>query len=92
LRKKNDYFYGEKKGAGMSLPETVSQMSELIAAVARDLVKVGRGNKSAAQRVRTGTIKLERAAKIFRRESVRAEKSGKFKKRKAAPRRAKRRR
>ena len=51
--------------------------------VAKDLQKVNRGNKAAAQRVRVGTIKLERVAKLFRKESVTAEKGGKLKKKAA---------
>lgn len=64
----------------MSLAETISHLNQLLVALVRDLSKVHRGNKAAAQRVRTGTIKLEKVAKIFRKESVSAEKSGKFKK------------
>jgi hypothetical protein len=41
---------------------------------------VRRGNKAASQRVRTGTIMLERIAKVFRKESIYAEKIGKFRK------------
>jgi Histone H1-like protein Hc1 len=69
----------------MSLKESVQQLDHLLANVAKDLIKVTRGNKAAAQRVRVGTIKLERVAKEFRRESVAAEKSGKLKKPKARP-------
>jgi hypothetical protein len=64
----------------MSLRDTMNQMNHLLAAVAKDLGKVCNGNKSAAQRVRTGTIKLEKISKIFRKESVAAEKSGQLKK------------
>jgi hypothetical protein len=64
----------------MSLKESVQQLDHLLANVAKDLIKVTRGNKAAAQRVRVCTIKLERVAKVFRRESVAAEKSGKLKK------------
>lgn len=64
----------------MSLNETMQQLSHLLSQLMKDLTKVSRGNKTAAQRVRTGTIKLEKVAKEFRKESVAAEKSGKFKK------------
>lgn len=64
----------------MSLGDTLNQMQHLLWALCKDLTKVHRGNKAAAQRVRTGTVKLEKIAKLFRKESVRAEKSGKFKK------------
>ena len=68
----------------MSLNETMNQLSALLATVTRDLGKVHRGNKAAAQRVRVGTINLEKIAKRFRKESVAAERSGKFKKKPAA--------
>ncbi len=63
----------------MSLKDTMNHLQHLIASVAKDLSKVHRGNKAAAQRVRVGTIQLGRAAKLFRKESVAAEKSGKLK-------------
>lgn len=68
----------------MSLNETMHQLNVLLMALSRDLGKVQRGNKAAAQRVRVGTIKLEKLAKRFRKESVTAEKSGKFKKKTTA--------
>jgi len=64
----------------MALKETMHQLDGLLAGVAKDLTKVSRGNKSAAQRVRVGTIKLERIAKLFRKESVAAEKGGRLRK------------
>ena len=64
----------------MALSDTMQQMHQILASIGKDLGKVQRGNKAAAQRVRTGTIKFERVAKIFRKESVQAEKAGKFKK------------
>lgn len=67
----------------MSLSDTVNHLNHLLSALSKDLNKVARGNKAAAQRVRTGTIKLEKVAKQFRKESVQAEKSGKFKKKKS---------
>lgn len=63
----------------MSLRETMNHLNHLLAAVTKDLMKVSNGNKSAAQRVRTGTIKMEKIAKLFRKESVAAEKSGQLK-------------
>ncbi len=64
----------------MSLADTMNQLNALLLSVTKDLGKVHRGNKAAAQRVRVGTIKLEKIAKRFRKESVTAEKSGKLKK------------
>jgi hypothetical protein len=58
----------------MTLKETMQQLDHLLTRVVKDLPKVHRGNKSAAQRIRVGTIKLERVAKLFRRESVAQEK------------------
>ncbi len=64
----------------MALMDTVLMLNSLLSEVAGDLNKVGRGNKSAAQRVRVGTVDLEKIAKQFRRESMAAEKTGRFKK------------
>ena len=63
----------------MSFRETMNQMNQWLSAITKDLVKVNKGNKAAAQRVRTGTIQLEKVAKSFRKESVIAEKSGQLK-------------
>jgi hypothetical protein len=68
--------------AFMSLNDTMGKLEALLASVYKDLAKVGRGNKAAAQRVRVGTIKLEKIAKQFRKESVAAERGGKLKKKK----------
>ena len=64
----------------MALKETMTDMERILGQLIRDLTKAGRGNKAASQRVRTGTIKLEKVAKKFRKDSVSAEKTGKFKK------------
>lgn len=69
----------------MALTDTMNQLSELLSDLTKDLAKAFRGNKAASQRVRTGTIKLERIAKQFRKESVSAEKTGRFKKKPALP-------
>ncbi len=68
----------------MALKNTITQLKGLLANVTHDLEKSDRGNKAASQRVRTGTIKLEKVAKIFRKESVQHDKSTKGRK-KAAP-------
>ena len=68
----------------MSLRDTVGQLSKLLETVAYDLAKASRGYKAAAQRVRTGTVKLEKLAKKYRKESMAAEKGGPRKKKKAA--------
>ena len=58
----------------MALKDTVKRMHTLISAIKRDLDKAERGNKAASQRVRTGSIKLEKTAKKYRKESVASEK------------------
>jgi len=65
----------------MGLNETTKQIRETLANLSVDLEKAASGNKAAAQRVRTGTIKLEKTAKNYRRESINAEKTGSFPKR-----------
>ena len=61
-------------------------MRELLAGISVDLEKAAGGNKAAAQRVRTSTIRLEKTAKQYRKESINAEKQGGFKKaKKSAP-------
>ncbi len=69
----------------MALNETMTLLHHLLAQLMKDLNKAARGNKTAAQRVRTGTIRLEKLGKVFRKESVTAEKSGKFKKKSDKP-------
>ena len=54
----------------MALKSTIKEMHHLLSHVAKDLVKAEKGNKAAAQRVRTGTIKLEKKAKLYRKESI----------------------
>ncbi len=73
----------------MALPETVNRLENLLGNIAKDLAKVGRGNRAAAQRVRVGTIDLEKIGKLFRKESVAAEKGRKFRKKKAKKRKRK---
>ncbi len=68
----------------MSLQDTIKEVRGQLAALTIDLEKAANGNKAASQRVRTGTIKLEKAAKKYRKESIKAEKSGSFKKPHAA--------
>ncbi len=67
----------------MALNDTMTQLNSLLSKVVMDLGKVYRGNKSAAQRVRVGTIDLEKIAKKFRKESVLAERNGRLKKKSA---------
>lgn len=64
----------------MSLQDTIKEVRTLLANLTIDLEKAANGNKAASQRVRTGTVKLEKTAKKYRKESIKAEKSGTFKK------------
>lgn len=58
----------------MALGKTIADMKSLLCEIASDLEKSCNGNKAASQRVRTGTIKLEKTAKLYRKESIHAEK------------------
>ena len=68
----------------MSLKDTMQRLNVLLVAIIKDLGKVQKGNRAAAQRVRVGTIRLEKLAKIFRKESVTAEKGGRLRKKAAS--------
>lgn len=61
----------------MSINTTYKQLRELLSNVMSDLEKSENGNKAASQRVRTGTVKLEKLAKLFRKESISFEKKNK---------------
>lgn len=54
----------------MAFNDTMKKLETVLNNVSKDLVKVKKGNKSAAQRVRVGTIHLEKVAKDFRKESL----------------------
>ena len=58
----------------MALKETIQQVRELLAELSCDLEKAAEGNRAAAQRVRTGSVKFAKIAKVYRKESVTAEK------------------
>ncbi|MBM3199112.1 MAG: histone [Chlamydiae bacterium] len=58
----------------MALNNTVKSMKGLLEEITADLGKAERGNKAAAQRVRVNTIRLEKTAKLYRKESIAAEK------------------
>jgi hypothetical protein len=42
----------------------------MLGLISKDLNKAEKGNKAAAQRVRTGSIKFAKVAKIYRKESI----------------------
>jgi hypothetical protein len=67
----------------MSLKDTYKHLRDLLANITSDLEKSENGNKAASQRVRTGTVKLEKIAKMFRKESISSEKKTKGQKRPA---------
>lgn len=69
----------------MSLKDTTKNLRTLLQDVSADLDKAENGNKAASQRVRTGTIKLEKIAKLFRKESIKSERSNGGSKKKKAP-------
>ncbi|MBN2479511.1 MAG: hypothetical protein JXA94_04715 [Parachlamydiales bacterium] len=58
----------------MALKETIKTMHKLLEEITKDLRKSERNNKAASQRVRTGTIKLAKISKKYRKESVLEEK------------------
>lgn len=64
----------------MALKDTASHLMKTMEICMKDLHKANGGNKAAAQRVRTGSIKMEKIAKVYRKESIGAEKKGLFKK------------
>lgn len=61
----------------MALKDTINQVRQLLIGLCHDLEKAAEGNRAAAQRVRTGSIKFTKVAKIYRKESVAAEKGTK---------------
>jgi Histone H1-like protein Hc1. len=61
----------------MAYQNTIKEMRDLLNHITTDLDKAERGNKAASQRVRTGTVKLEKTAKRFRKESIQHEKKTK---------------
>ncbi len=61
----------------MALNVTFKHLTDLLNQISHDLVKAEKGNKAASQRVRTGTVKLEKVAKLYRKESIKSEKANK---------------
>lgn len=64
----------------ISLKDTIAEMYRLLDKIKLNLHKTERGNKTAAQRTRTLTIQFAKYSKVFRKESVAAEKKGLLKK------------
>jgi DNA-binding protein H-NS len=67
-------FKYEEEFLSMALQNTIKSMRALLGAVTSDLDKAENGNKAASQRVRTGTVRLEKIAKLYRKESITSEK------------------
>lgn len=67
----------------MALKDTFKHLRDLINNISHDLQKAENGNKAASQRVRTGTVKLEKVAKLYRKESIKNEKATKGQKKTA---------
>jgi hypothetical protein len=67
----------------MALKDSIKTLDMLLTHITKDLVKAEKGNKAASQRVRTNSIKFEKVAKKYRKESV-AEEKKRIKKPKAA--------
>lgn len=70
----------------MSLRDTSNHLHHLLTALSKDLTKATNGNRAAAQRVRTGTIRFQKIAKQYRKESVAVEKQQRKSKRKKSRR------
>ena len=72
----------------MALKETIKHMKDLLTNIVHDIEKADGGNKAASQRVRTGTVKLEKIAKHYRKESIKQEKTTKGTRRPAGGKKA----
>lgn len=75
------YFF--RRLTVMAIKDTFKTLRELLSQIVHDLEKSENGNKAASQRVRTGTVKLEKVAKLFRKESIKNEKATKGQKKPA---------
>lgn len=52
-------------------------MRKLLGQITHDIEKADSGNKAASQRVRTSTVRLEKVAKVYRKESIAFDKKNK---------------
>jgi hypothetical protein len=57
----------------MALKDNIKTLRDLLHNITSDLDKAENGNKAASQRVRTGTVRLEKVAKQYRKESIKGE-------------------
>lgn len=65
----------------MALQSTISHLKDMLSRISQDLMKAESGNKAAAQRVRTTSVRFEKLAKTYRKESIQSEKQTKGSKR-----------
>ncbi len=54
----------------MSFLQTTEELVDLLQTILEDVPKMLRGNKTAAQRIRTKTVKITKVSKIWRKESL----------------------
>lgn len=59
----------------MAFKDTIKHLRDLLSQITHDLEKAEKGNKAASQRVRTGTVRMEKVAKLYRKESIKGEKA-----------------
>lgn len=64
----------------MVLKDTINALKKHVEDLQHDLQKATNGVKAASQRVRIGTIKLAKIAKIYRKESIVSERGSSSKK------------
>jgi len=88
VRRNKMFFKYQEEEKNMALKDTVKHLTEALHQVTHDLSKADNGNRAASQRVRTGTIKLEKIAKLYRKESVKEGKKASPKKKAGAKKKA----
>lgn len=64
-----------KETCGMSYEKTTDNLVDLMENVLKDVPKALKGNKTAAQRIRTKTVELAKVSKEWRKLSLESEKS-----------------
>lgn len=74
----------------MALKSTINTMRTLLEGISADLRKSEKGNRTAAQRVRTSSIKFAKISKQYRKESIAEERKESKKSRTAKKASAKR--
>jgi hypothetical protein len=65
---------GKEKRIYMSLTQTTDLLVDLLETILIDVPKMEKGNKTAAQRIRTNTVKLSKVSKEWRKLSLHSEK------------------